>query len=171
MKELKKNDLIKARKFCNIFRSIDNLSSINNGGEFESSYSNIYPEELQLGKENNDKREISFLDLSIKIKDGRFQFGLFDKGDSFPFSIVRMPDKSSNVPPSIVYSSIGAESLRIARASNNPESFSTAIKPLIARMSRQGVSIGKINSSILKFFNKHHSDFNNVCQSKQELLN
>ena len=111
------------------------------------------------------------MDLKIKIKDGKFHFGLFDNRDSFPFSIVRMPDKSSNVPSSIVYSAIGAESLRIARASNNPESFSTTIKPLIARMSRQGLSIGKINSSILKFFNKHHSDFNNVCQSKQELLN
>ena len=49
-----------------------------------------------------------------------------------------MPDKSSNVPSSIVYSAIGAESLRIARVSNNPESFSTAIKPLISQMSRQG---------------------------------
>ena len=38
-------------------------------------------------------------------------------------------------------------------------------------MSRQGVSIRKINSSILKIFNKHQEDLNNVCQSKQELLN
>ena len=82
-----------------------------------------------------------------------------------------MPDKLSNVPSSIVYSTTGAESLRVARESNNPESFSTAIKPLIARMSRQGVSIGKINSFILNFFNKHQVDFNNVFQSKQELLN
>ena len=82
-----------------------------------------------------------------------------------------MSDKSSNVPFRIVYSAIGAESLKIARASNNGESFSTSIKPLIAPMSRQWVSIGKINSSILIFFNKHPSDFNNVCQSKQELLN
>ena len=96
---------------------------------------------------------------------------VFDKRDPFPFSVVWMPNKSSDVPSSVVYSAIGAESLRIARASKNPESFSTAIKPLIARVSRQGVSIGKINSSVLKIFNKHHSDFNNVCQSKQELLN
>ena len=82
-----------------------------------------------------------------------------------------MPDKSRNESSRIVYSAIGVESLRIARASDNPESFSTAIKPLIARMSRQGVSIGKINSSILKYFNKQYSDFNNICQSKQELLN
>ena len=30
--------------------------------------------------------------------------------------------------------------------------------------------IGKINSSIIIFFKKRPSDFNNVCQSKQELL-
>ena len=52
MKEFKKNDLIKARNICNIFRFIDDLNSINDGGEFESNYSNIYPEELQLDKEN-----------------------------------------------------------------------------------------------------------------------
>ena len=115
--------------------------------------------------------EASFLDLNIKIKSGKYHFGLFGKRDSFPFSIDKMPDKSSNVPSSIVYSAIGSESLGIARASHNPESFSTAIKPFTARMSRQGVSTGKINSSILNFFNKNHSDFNNVCQSKQELLN
>ena len=88
MNELKKNDLTKARKLCNIFRLIDDLDSVNNGGEFESNYSNIYPEELQLGKENTDKRDASFLDLNIKIRDGNFHFGLFDKRDSFPFSIV-----------------------------------------------------------------------------------
>ena len=59
-----------------------------------------------------------------------------------------MPDKSSNVPSSAVYSATGAESLRTARASNNPESFSSAIKPLIARMSRQRIFIEKINSVI-----------------------
>ena len=71
--------------------------------------------------------------------------------DLFPFSIARMPDKSSNVPSSAVYSAIGAESLRIAGARSDPESFSTAIKPLIACMSRQNVSIAKINSVILNF--------------------
>ena len=51
-----------------------------------------------------------------------FIFVFFDERDSFPFSIVRMPDKSSNIPSSIVYSAIGAGSLRITRASNNPAS-------------------------------------------------
>ena len=88
-----------------------------------------------------------------------FILASFNKRDSFPFSIVRMPDKSSNALSSIVYSANGAESLRTARVSNNPESFSTAIKLLIACMSRQWLSIGKVN--------KHQVDFYNACQSKQ----
>ena len=67
----------------------------------------------------------------------------FDKRDSFNFSIVRMPDKSSNLPYSIVYSAICAESLRIARASNSPETFSTVIEPLIARMRGRGYALEK----------------------------
>ena len=63
------------------FWFIDDLNSINDGGEFRSNYSNIYTEELQLGKENTDKQDASFLDLNIKIKDGKFHFGLFDKRD------------------------------------------------------------------------------------------
>ena len=85
MNELKKNDLIKTKKICISFRFIDDLNSINDGGEFESNYSDIYPEALQLGKENTDKHETSFLVLNIKIKDEKFHFGLFDKRDSFPF--------------------------------------------------------------------------------------
>lgn len=70
------------------------------------------------------------------MKDGKFHFGLFDKKDSFPFSIVRMPDKTSNVSFNIVYSVIVTESLTNSRASNNDDLFFTAVTPLIARMSR-----------------------------------
>ena len=65
MNELKKNDLIKARKLCSFFKFIDDLISINDGGEYESNFWNIYPEELELGKGNADKVEASVLDLDI----------------------------------------------------------------------------------------------------------
>ena len=90
------------------------------------------------------------MDLEIKIKDGKFHFGFFDKRDSFPFSIFRMSDKSSYVLYSTVYSATDTESLKIARASNNPESFSITVKPLIARMCTHGVSIGKFKQCYSK---------------------
>lgn len=61
--------------------------------------------------------------LDIKFWDGKFQVGLFDEYESFPFSNGGMPDKSRNIPFYIVYSSIGAWSLRIVRVSNKPDSF------------------------------------------------
>ena len=45
MNELKKNDLIRARKICNIFRFIDDLNLINDDEEFESNCCSEYPEE------------------------------------------------------------------------------------------------------------------------------
>ena len=72
------DELIKARKLCNIFRFINDFDSMNDGGEFKKSYSNLYPEEPQLSIENTDKYEASFFYLGIKIMDGKFCFHLFD---------------------------------------------------------------------------------------------
>ena len=51
----------------------------------------------------------TFVDLQIKIDNGKLIVGLFDKRDSFPFSIVKMPFKSTNLPSNMFYSAIGAE--------------------------------------------------------------
>ena len=116
VRKAKKNDIFTARKFRHTFRFIDNLLAINDDGEFENCFSDIYPKELELKKEHGGD-SVSFLDLSISIKGRSFVTSLYDKRDNFPFSIVRMPYKSSNIPSKIFYSSIGAEILRIGRAS------------------------------------------------------
>ena len=41
-----------------------------------------------------------------------------------PFSIIRMPDLSSNMPSKIFYASLGDESLRIVRSTTELESLS-----------------------------------------------
>ena len=78
-------------------------------------YKEIYPDELELKVEHSGSHA-SFLNLDISIKDGIFIYKLFDKRDAFPFSIVRMPHKDSNMPESIFYSSFVGELLRIARS-------------------------------------------------------
>ena len=49
MDELLKDDLIRVTKRCNLFRFIHVISD---GGEFETTFKDIYPEELEL---NNEK--------------------------------------------------------------------------------------------------------------------
>ena len=59
--------------------------------------------------------------------------------DPFPFYIIRLHDKSSNVPSNTVYSANGTESLRISGASSNPDSISKVIKPLATQMSKKNI--------------------------------
>ena len=67
-------------------------------------------------------------------------------------------------------SSIGAETLRIARASDNPDCFYLSIKPLFIRMLKQGACKEKLNIVICKFFNKYQNYFQYVARTTQELL-
>ena len=67
---------------------------------------------------------------------GELKVKLFDKRSSFPFSIVRISGKSISVLFNIVYFATDTKSLRSATASTNLDSFSTAIKPLVAHISR-----------------------------------
>ena len=63
LKKVQKTNNTLARKFGNVFRYIDDLLALNDGKSFESYYHQIYPEELQLNKENEDDNETNFLDL------------------------------------------------------------------------------------------------------------
>ena len=81
--DLKKQNLRLACRFSNTFRYIDDLCAIND----------IYPRELELKKENSIGSSATFLDLSIEINEGKFSTHIYDKRDSFPFSITRMPYK------------------------------------------------------------------------------
>lgn len=53
---------------CNVFCFIDDLNAINNAGKYESNFTDIYPEELELCRQNGSNAEATFLDLDIKIK-------------------------------------------------------------------------------------------------------
>ena len=159
IRNLKKTDLKRARRFCNTFRFIDDLIAINDHDEFERNFLEIYPPELQLKKENIDHHNASFLDLDISICQNQFNLQLYDKRDSFPFSIVRMPYCCSNMPSSIFYSSIGAEILRIGRSTTTLDNFKRTARKLLLRMSKQGAQRSRLERLLIKIFNKHNSHF------------
>ena len=117
-------------------------------------------------KENNDSKQASFLDLNIKINHNKFITSLYDKRDAFPFSIVRMPFKDSNMPSKIFYSSLGAEVLRIGRANNDNAAFFKSAKSIVDRMIKQGGSKLKITNTLKKIYGQHFTVFGKLCLSK-----
>ena len=65
--------MIKTRKLRNFLCFINDLSAINDAGIFESNLKNMYPEKLELRRENGIITEATLLDLDIKIKNNKFQ--------------------------------------------------------------------------------------------------
>ena len=75
MKNLRKN-IGRGKKFANIFRFIDDLIVVNDNGEFERPWKEIYPSEPVFEKENLSDQSATFLDLDIHIINGEFDYKL-----------------------------------------------------------------------------------------------
>ena len=82
--------------FNDISRYLDDIFTIDNP-EFEKHIPDIYPTELQLSKAITSYKEISFLDLDIKVGSD-VHTSVYDKRDDFGFPIVNFPWFSGDVP-------------------------------------------------------------------------
>ena len=169
LSQLIEEDKVKARHFHSTKRFIDDLCAINDGNLFQSVHEQIYPAELEL-KIEHFGTHASFLNLDISIKDGIFIYKLFDKRDAFPFSIVRMPHKDSNMPESIFYSSFVGELLRIARSTLLFVDLKSKTDIFIQRMRSQGADLKKLEISLRRVINRHYADFSRFQFSLDSLV-
>lgn len=92
-------------------------------------------------KKEHESLHVTFLDLETNVDNNIFVYKLFEKSDAFPFSIVRMPFLSSNIPYNIFYNTILSEMLRIARCSLLYKDFLIKARELCQRMIRQGAEV------------------------------
>jgi hypothetical protein len=153
-----KENKIRAKKFHATSRYIDDLCSLNDGGEFGRSHKEIYSKEMEL-KEEHKGLHATYLELDISVLNRIFVYKLFDKRDGFPFSIVKMPYLSSNIPYNIFYNTILSEILRIARCSLFYTDFLIKSKELCKRMKKQGAEVIFSKTSLLRFMNNHSVTF------------
>ena len=89
------------------------------------------------------------------MEDRKLTMKLFDKRDDFPFSIVRMPFATSNMPSTMFYSSVGAEILRICRVSSTTFDFNASAKTLISRVCKQGAKNDRLVRTLKKMYGRH----------------
>jgi hypothetical protein len=154
IKALIKSNPGNARKFKFASRFIDDEDNLNDNGEFGEASRLIYLPELELKCEHQGSKA-TFLELDIHIEDGLFVYKLFDKRDSFPFQIVRMPDLSGNIPDHIFYGSFMAEVIRISRATLRYMDFIPRVIQIYTRMLNQGGSSSKLLKHMTKAKERH----------------
>ena len=169
MSDLIALDKVKARHFHSTNRFIDDLCTLNDGGEFGRVYKDIYPNELELKVEHSGSHA-TCLNLDITIREGIFVYKLFDKRDAFPFSIVRMPYVSSNIPESIFYSAMVGEFLRIARSTLFFNDFLPKTRELIHRLNNQGAKQHISTRHLRKIIQRHPEDFTHFRIETEDML-
>lgn len=82
--KFKKVCLNRARQLANIFRLIDDLRAMNDGGECERTYKEMCPPELEIKKQNSGNTEGSFWTfLSTQKAASSLAMDLFDKKRCF----------------------------------------------------------------------------------------
>ena len=87
---------IKAILFYSRKLFIDSLCAINDSAESSRSVCEINPKQLELKVEHQGD-DATLLNLDVTIEEAAFIYNLFDKRDSFPFSIIRMPRIESDI--------------------------------------------------------------------------
>ena len=120
---------------------------------FKNVSRKIYPPELALNLEGSGDH-LSYLDLDFTKVNRHVDVKLFDKRDAFPFSIVRLPFVSSNIPSNMFYSAITAEILRIGRICSSQQNFLSSAKPVIARAVNQGANDSKLSKALKKIYGR-----------------
>ena len=170
VKELMKNNPLDARKFLHATRFIDDECNLNDSSAFSNYHHLIYPPELELKCEHQGTHA-TFLDLDITVIDNIFVYKLFDKRDDFPFSIIKMPDRSSNIPRFVFYGTIMSEFIRIARSTLQLDDFIPRASNLLSRMISQGGNRIKILGQIKKAFSRHSSLFEKYGSTSQQIVN
>ena len=164
-----KNNIKQAYNFHACMRFIDDLLAINDNNQFGLEFKNIYPEGLDLTCEHTGKH-CTFLDLDIEIINGKFQYKLFDKRDEYPFQIIRMPQKKSNIPKNIFYSAIKSEFLRISKTTSNEDDLVRRTIQLMKRMINQGADLNETRNHLKKTIYRHSEYFKKYSTTIEVIL-
>ena len=165
MKNLVKDNLQAAMKFNGTMRYIDDLLTLNNRG-FASKIPDIYPPELDLKKTTESPSTVSYLDILITINNGQYVTAVYDKRDSFNFSIVNFPYLSSNIPSKPAYGVYISQLVRIGRICDNFEQFNDRHYKLTSKLIKQGFWYTRL-CYFFKRFSRTHSEI--FCKYKYDV--
>ena len=89
-------------------------------------------------RENGNNAKIILYDLDIIIKRTNFKIILFHKRDSYSLKNLRIPERSCNMPPNVLYMLMEAGYLTKATAWNNHKYFLNSINQFFKHMISQG---------------------------------
>ena len=115
--------------------------------------------------ESDSKYRASYLDLLMKINDGKVVTSLYDKRDGFNFKILKFPDLRGNVPSRRFHNHVLGELIRITRACENGPDIYQRFRKLCRRLLGQGWKRHMLRGKVFKFFEAYRLLLPNSMQT------
>ena len=143
------NNLIEA--FNNTSRYLDDILNLDNP-YFSNHITDIYPSELKLNIANNTDTEADYLDLNIKITNGKVITNIYDKRDDYNFDIVNFPHLDGDVPRATSYGVYISQLIRFARGCSRIQDFNDRNFLLTKKLLQQGYRFHKLRKTFSKFY-------------------
>ena len=153
-----KSDDVKRFKF--IYRYIDDLLVLNDNGHFDSAYTDIYPQTLELKYTARSRISATFLDMDISISNSIFNKKLFDKRNEFNFNVISLPNMSSHIPINQAYSTYYSQIIRYFRTNNNYSNFVHNVKCPYNKLCKQNFNKRLLLKYLKLFICKYEPQLN-----------
>ena len=133
------------------FRYIDDLLSVNNR-DILFDINAIYHGQLAVSNTNSEPhRECSFLDIDVKIVEGKFVNKVYDKRREFNFDILGLPSFISNIPYQLTYSVLCSQFGRFAWICSYGQEFIFNCQLFVDKLLLNGFPSHIIKKHIYKF--------------------
>lgn len=152
------------------FRYIDDVSPINDLGNFSKHIKDIYPGDLILTKENIGSKNANVLDLQIDVLDNQFDIQVYDKTNNFNFEVFKYPSINSNIPENILPNVFYSQAIRFLSICNKKEHFIQAIKGLAHKCMDKGLKLPQIRFQLKKLFARKNNSLLNLQIDSEDIL-
>ena len=147
------NDNI-ANALAGLFRYQDDCIVFDDDNVFADNINNIYPSSMTLKCTNTSPAKCNYLDLTISVYNGVFNFKSYDKRRDFSFEVVNYPNLSGNIPVKPSYGVFTSQLIRFCHINRTASYFAVDAKTLVKKLINQGFSNSMLKDKYFEF--SHH---------------
>ena len=148
---IKNNDIKTATHLSRMLRYQDDCIVFNDDDDFNHHLILMYPAEMVIKCTNISPAKSTFLDLTISVYRGKYQYSSYDKRKDFGFNIVNYPNLNGNIPKAQSYGVFISQLIRFTNINENLKGFLGDAKNMVKKLVNQG-----FKRDILK---KKYTDF------------
>ena len=150
---IENGDIDVAENIIGMFRYQDDCVVFDDFGAFERHIEDIYPSEMSLKCTNTSAAKCSYLDLTISVYKGQFNYRSYDKRRDFNFDVVNYPNLTGNIPNGPSYGIFTSQLVRFCLINKTFDYFVKDANNLVKKLLDQSFNLGILKSKFREFAN------------------